>query len=46
LAEVGGGKLEVALNMLVDARIAVRDRQRRHRLLPPAESSHAIRARK
>ncbi|NMM01890.1 ATP-dependent DNA helicase RecQ [Paraburkholderia sp. RP-4-7] len=29
---VGGGKLEVALGMLVDARIAGRDRQRRYRL--------------
>lgn len=31
--DVGRGKLEVALNMLVDARIAGRDRQRRYRLL-------------
>jgi ATP-dependent DNA helicase RecQ len=32
LPEVGRGKLEVALGMLVDARIATRDRQRRYRL--------------
>ena len=32
LPEVGGGKLEVALGMLVDARIAGVDRQRRYRL--------------
>jgi ATP-dependent DNA helicase RecQ len=32
LPDVGRGKLEVALNMLVDARIAARDRQRRYRL--------------
>jgi ATP-dependent DNA helicase RecQ len=31
LPEVGGGKLEVTLGMLVDARIAGRDRQRRYR---------------
>ncbi|WP_144113171.1 RecQ family ATP-dependent DNA helicase [Paraburkholderia sp. BCC1886] len=31
LPEVGGGKLEVALGMLVDARVASRDRQRRYR---------------
>jgi ATP-dependent DNA helicase RecQ len=48
-ASVGRGRrwqAEVALNMLVDARIAARDPQRRHRLLPPAASSHVIRARK
>ncbi|WP_106314471.1 ATP-dependent DNA helicase RecQ [Paraburkholderia sp. BL18I3N2] len=33
LADVGSAKLEVALNMLVDARIAGRDRQHRYRLL-------------
>jgi ATP-dependent DNA helicase RecQ len=32
LPEVGGGKLEVTLGMLVDARIAGRDRQRRYRV--------------
>jgi len=32
LPDVGAGKLEVALNMLVDARVAGRDRQRRYRL--------------
>ncbi|MFM0341882.1 RecQ family ATP-dependent DNA helicase [Paraburkholderia fungorum] len=32
LPEVGGGKLEVALGMLVDARIAGRDRHRRYRV--------------
>ncbi|MFM0175854.1 ATP-dependent DNA helicase [Paraburkholderia sediminicola] len=32
LPEAGGGKVEVALGMLVDARIAGRDRQRRYRL--------------
>jgi ATP-dependent DNA helicase RecQ len=32
LSDIGGGKVEVALNMLVDARIAGRDRQRRYRL--------------
>ncbi|WP_121324481.1 ATP-dependent DNA helicase RecQ [Paraburkholderia sp. RAU2J] len=32
LPDVGRGKLEVALNMLVDARIVARDRQRRYRL--------------
>jgi ATP-dependent DNA helicase RecQ len=32
LPEVGRGKLEVALGMLVDAHIATRDRQRRYRL--------------
>ncbi|WP_345815172.1 RecQ family ATP-dependent DNA helicase [Paraburkholderia sp. PREW-6R] len=36
LPEVGGGKLEVALNMLQNARIAGRDRQRRYRLLTRA----------
>jgi len=36
LPEVGGGRLEVALNMLVDARIAGRSRQRRYRLLQAA----------
>jgi ATP-dependent DNA helicase RecQ len=41
LADVGAGKLEVALNMLVDARIAGRDRQRRYRLLTQIASSHA-----
>jgi ATP-dependent DNA helicase RecQ len=41
LADVGGGKLEVALNMLVDARIAGRDRQRRYRLLTHAAPAHA-----
>ncbi|MEC5406061.1 ATP-dependent DNA helicase RecQ [Paraburkholderia sp. MPAMCS5] len=32
LPDVGAGKLEVALNMLVDARVAGRDRQRRYGL--------------
>lgn len=32
LPDVGAGKLEVALNMLVNARVAGRDRQRRYRL--------------
>jgi len=32
LPDVGGGKLEVALAMLVDARIAGRDRRRRYRV--------------
>jgi ATP-dependent DNA helicase RecQ len=41
LADMGGGKLEVALNMLVDARIAGRDRQRRYRLLTRAAPAHA-----
>ncbi|MFL9912950.1 RecQ family ATP-dependent DNA helicase [Paraburkholderia sp. RL17-337-BIB-A] len=41
LVDVGGGKLEVALNMLVDARIAGRDRQRRYRLLTHAASDTA-----
>ncbi|MGF6768694.1 ATP-dependent DNA helicase RecQ [Paraburkholderia sp. GAS199] len=33
LSDVGSGKLEVALTMLVDAHLAGRDRQRRYRLL-------------
>lgn len=42
LADVGGGKLEVALNMLMDARIAGRDRQRRYRLLAQAGAANSV----
>jgi ATP-dependent DNA helicase RecQ len=38
LADVGAGKLEVALNMLVSARIARRDRYRRYQLTAHAKT--------
>ena len=47
LPDIGSGKLEVTLNMLVDARIAGRDRHRRYRLRarPADEASAADTAR-